>query len=119
MVSEGGEQERHCHQSSVTSKLCERSCQSLIFILINPTSAKQTLGIIKIIENANRVFPSIINIDMIRKIYLNVKDSPISKGFIAFMGVFIFIFLWKGSELYMQVFVFMLVHHCFCKFILA
>ncbi len=77
---------------------------SLVFILINPEPSERTLNLIRVVENTNWVFLSLINIDLIRKIYLNVKDSPISKGFIAFIGVFIFIFLWKGSELYIQVY---------------
>ncbi len=77
---------------------------SLVFILINPTPSERTLNIIRVVENTNWVFLSLINIDLIRKIYVNVKDSPISQGFIAFMGVFLFIFLWKGAELYIQVY---------------
>ncbi len=77
---------------------------SLIFIFVNPTPTAQTLYIINIVENSCWVFLSVINIDMIRKISLAVKDTPISKGFMAFMGVFVFIFLWKGSELYIQVY---------------
>ena len=56
------------------------------------------------IENANWVFLSLINLDMIRKIYLQIRDSSIARGFIAFGVVFACIFLWKGSELYLQVF---------------
>jgi len=77
---------------------------SLAFILLNPAPTERTLGVIRIVENTNWVFLSLINIDLIRKIYLNVKDSPIAKGFLAFMAVFFFIFLWKGSELYVQVY---------------
>jgi hypothetical protein len=77
---------------------------SVVFILINPVPSQRTLRTISVIQNANWVFLSLINIDMIRKIYGNVKDSPIARGFIAFMAVFIFIFLWKGSELYIQVY---------------
>jgi hypothetical protein len=77
---------------------------SLVFILINPEPTEDTLRVIRIVGNTNWVFLSLINIDLIRKIYLNVKDSPISKGFLAFMMVFICIFLWKGSELYIQVY---------------
>lgn len=55
-------------------------------------------------ENTNWVFLSLINIDLIRKIHLNIKDTPISNGFLAFMVVFACIFLWKGSQLYMDVF---------------
>ena len=77
---------------------------SIVFILVNPAPTVRTVAIIDIIENANWVFLSLINIDMIRKIYFNVKDTPIAKGFIAFMAVFLFIFLWKGSLLYIQVY---------------
>jgi len=77
---------------------------SLVFIIVNPSPDESTLRTIRIVENTNWVFLSLINIDLIRKIYLNIKDSPISKGFIAFMLVFLFIFLWRGSELYMQVY---------------
>jgi len=77
---------------------------SLVFILINPEPSEDTLRVIRIVGNTNWVFLSLINIDLIRKIYLNVKDSPISRGFLAFMAVFICIFLWKGSDLYIQVY---------------
>ncbi|KIH76405.1 hypothetical protein SAMN05660860_01457 [Geoalkalibacter ferrihydriticus] len=77
---------------------------SLIFVLVNPTPSARTLEIIGVIEKANWVFLSIINIDMIRKIYFNVKDTPISRGFLAFVAIFVFIFLWKGSQLYIEVY---------------
>lgn len=77
---------------------------SLVFVLINPEPTAATLKTIKIIENANWVFLSLINIDLIRKIYLNVRETPIGRGFLAFMAVFVLLFLWKGSELYIQVY---------------
>lgn len=77
---------------------------SLVFLLINPTPDEGVLRVIRIVENTNWVFLSLINIDLIRKIYLNIKDTPISNGFLAFMVVFACIFLWKGSQLYMDVF---------------
>lgn len=77
---------------------------SAVFIWINITPDERTLEIIDIVENTNWVFLSLINIDLIRKIYLNIQDSPISKGFAAFIFVFAFIFLWKGSELYIHVY---------------
>jgi len=77
---------------------------SLVFILINPTPDEATLRTIRIVGNTNWVFLSLINIDLIRKIYLNIKGSPISHGFLAFIAVFVCIFLWKGSELYIQVY---------------
>lgn len=77
---------------------------SVVFVLVNPEPTPETLKTIKVIENANWVFLSLINIDLIRKIYLNVRDTPIAKGFLAFMAVFVLLFLWKGSELYIQVY---------------
>lgn len=77
---------------------------SLGFILINPTPDFDTLRVIKVVSLSNWVFLSLINIDMIRKIYINVKDSPIGKGFLLFMLVFVCIFLWKGSDLYIRVY---------------
>ena len=77
---------------------------SAVFIWINITPDERTLEIIDIVENTNWVFLSLINIDLIRKIYINIQDSPISKGFAAFVFVFAFIFLWKGSELYIHVY---------------
>lgn len=77
---------------------------SLVFILINPTPEFNNLRLIEVVSLTNWVFLSLINIDLIRKIYTNVKDSPIGKGFLGFMLVFIFMFLWKGSELYIRVY---------------
>ena len=77
---------------------------SLVFLLINPEPTPEVRRVIRIVENTNWVFLSLINIDLIRKIYINIKDTPISQGFIAFMVVFACIFLWKGSELYLDVY---------------
>lgn len=77
---------------------------SLVFLFINPTPDEDVRRVIRIVENTNWVFLSLINIDLIRKIYINIKDTPISNGFVAFMVVFACIFLWKGSQLYIDVF---------------
>ena len=77
---------------------------SLVFLLINPEPTPEVRRVIRIVENTNWVFLSLINIDLIRKIYMNIKDTPISQGFIAFMVVFACIFLWKGSQLYIDVY---------------
>jgi hypothetical protein len=83
---------------------------SLFFIMINPEPAndvatgRHTLRMIEVVTLTCWTFLALINIDLIRKIYLNVKDSPIGKGFIAFMLVFVFMFLWKGSELYIRIY---------------
>jgi len=49
---------------------------SLVFLLINPEPDAGVLKVIRIVENTNWVFLSLINIDLIRKIYLNIKDTP-------------------------------------------
>ncbi|HIJ87704.1 MAG TPA: hypothetical protein HPP97_08480 [Desulfuromonadales bacterium] len=77
---------------------------SAVFLLINPTPSPNTIRNIKMVENAIWVFLSIINIELIRKIYSSIRDSDISKGFIAFGIVFICIFVWRGTDLYLQVF---------------
>lgn len=77
---------------------------SLVFMMLNPPPGPDTMRMIEIVSLTNWVFLSLINIDLIRKIYGNVKDSPVGKGFLAFMLVFICMFLWKGSELYIQVY---------------
>jgi len=77
---------------------------SLIFIMLNPPPGPDTMRMIEIVSLTNWVFMSLINIDLIRKIYSNVKGSPIGRGFLAFMLVFILMFLWKGSELYIRVY---------------
>ncbi len=77
---------------------------SLVFLLINPEPGEEVRRVIRIVENTSWVFLSLINIDLIRKIYSNIKDTPISNGFVAFMVVFACIFLWKGSQLYIDVY---------------
>ena len=77
---------------------------STLFILINPVPKYSVLRNIRMIDNVNWVFLSIINLELIRKIYNEIHDSVIAKGFIAFGVVFFFIFLWKGSLLYLQVY---------------
>lgn len=75
-----------------------------LFLWVNPTPSPNTIRNIRMIENSIWVFLSIMNIELIRKVYVAIKDSAISKGFIAFGIVFVSIFLWKGSELYLQIY---------------
>ncbi len=77
---------------------------SVLFVLVNPVPTPRTIETIHIIENATWTFLALVNLDLIRKIYANVKGSPIGNGFLAFLGVFVSIFLWKGSQLYIQVY---------------
>lgn len=75
-----------------------------VFLLINPSPSVTVLRNIRMIENTCWVFLALINIDMIRKIYLQVSDMPIARGFVAFAVAFALIFLWRGSALYLQVY---------------
>ena len=75
-----------------------------LFLYINPEPSMFTVRNIKMVENAIWVFLTLMNLEIIRKIYYAIKDSPIAKAFICFGIVFIFIFFWKGSELYLQLF---------------
>lgn len=74
------------------------------FLAVNPTPSPNTIRNIKMIENAIWVFLCIMNIELIRKIYSAIRDSDISKGFIAFGIVFVCIFMWRGADLYLQIF---------------
>lgn len=74
------------------------------FLMVNPTPSPNTIRNIKMVENSIWVFLCVMNIELIRKIYSAIKDSDISKGFIAFAIVFLCIFLWRGSDLYLQIF---------------
>ena len=74
------------------------------FIILNPTPSANTTRNLKIIENTIWIILSAFIIDLIRKIYDVVRDSIIAKGFIAFGIVFVFILLWKGSDLYLQIY---------------
>lgn len=86
---------------AMTALVLAASCG---FLWLNPVLGAGTVRNIRLIENACWVFLGLINLDMIRKIYLQVRGSPIASGFIAFGVVFILIFLWRGSMLYLQVF---------------
>lgn len=77
---------------------------SALFLYVNPIPSPNTIRNIEIVENAIWVFLSIMNLELIRKIYGAIKDSDVSKGFIAFAVVFVCIFLWKGSTLYLEIF---------------
>jgi hypothetical protein len=74
------------------------------FLFINPTPSPNTIRNFKMVENAIWVFLCAMNLEIVRKIYTAIKDSDISKGFIAFGVVFLCILVWRGSDLYLQIF---------------
>ncbi len=77
---------------------------SVLFIFINPSPSVGVVHHIRVVENARWTFLVVINLDLLRKIHLQVKDTPIGPGFVAFGVVFFLIFLWRGSMLYLQVY---------------
>lgn len=74
------------------------------FLYVNPTPSPNTIRNFKMVENAIWVILCIMNLEVVRKIYSAIKGSDISNGFIAFGIVFICIFVWRGSDLYLQIF---------------
>lgn len=77
---------------------------SWVFLAINPEPSMFTVRNVKMVENAIWVFLTLMNLEIVRKIYFAIKDSPVSRAFICFAFVFAMIFLWRGSELYLQIF---------------
>lgn len=75
-----------------------------MFLIVNPMPGPNNIRNFKMVENAIWVFLCVMNMEIIRKIYSAIKDSDISKGFIAFGVVFLCIFLWRGADLYLQIF---------------
>jgi len=74
------------------------------FLIFNPTPSPNTIRNFKMVENSIWVFLCIMNLEIVRKIYIAIKDSDISKGFIAFGVVFICILVWRSSDLYLQIY---------------
>jgi hypothetical protein len=77
---------------------------SLLFILANVVPGPATIRHIRMVENTTWVMLVVINIDLLRKIHAQVGDTPIGPGFLGFIVVFVCIFLWRGSMLYLQVY---------------
>jgi hypothetical protein len=76
---------------------------SLLFMLVNVVPGPETVRNVRIVENTVWVAMSLINLDLQRKIYTQVRETPIARGFLGFMVVFALVFLWRGSMLYLQV----------------
>ena len=77
---------------------------SVILLVINPEPTPAVLRHIRLIENTNWVFLSLISLDLVLQIYLRVRGTPVARGFLAFMVVFGLAFLWRSAGLYLQVF---------------
>ncbi|HEY3306827.1 MAG TPA: hypothetical protein VGJ93_00080 [Desulfuromonadaceae bacterium] len=75
-----------------------------LIITINPKPNLHVLRNYKIMENSIWFFFSIVNIYTVWKIFKELRDSFLASGILCFTLVFFFIVLWKGSELYLQVY---------------
>ncbi len=76
---------------------------SLAFLVVNVSPRPETIRHMRIVENTTWVVLSLIDLDLLRKIHAQVRDTPIARGFVGFLAAFAFVFLWKGSMLYLQV----------------
>ncbi len=77
---------------------------SLAFVLVNPAPGPAVLRHIALVGNVNWVFLALINLDIVRRIYRQVQGSAVAPGFLCFGVVFGLIVLWRGAELYLQVY---------------
>lgn len=77
---------------------------SVAFMFINPSPTPDVVHHVRVVENTCWTFLAVINLDLLRKIYAQVKDTPIGPGFLALGAVFSLIFLWRGAMLYLQVY---------------
>jgi len=75
-----------------------------VLVYLNPKPNLFVLRNYRMAENAIWLFLSIVNILVIFKIYKEIKGSPIANGILSFALVFFFIVMWKGSELYLQMY---------------
>ena len=75
-----------------------------LIVYLNPKPNLFVLRNYRMVENTVWLFLSIINILVIFKIYKEIKGSPIANGILSFALVFFFILMWKGSDLYLQMY---------------
>lgn len=77
---------------------------SYVFLVINPEPTPAVLRHIALVGNVNWVFLALINIDLVGRIHAQVRGTRVAPGFLAFLVVFVCLFLWRGSALYLQVY---------------
>ena len=76
----------------------------ILFVSLNPKPSLFVLRNYRMAENTVWLFLSIVNIFVVFKIYHEIKGSPIAYGILSFAVVFFFVVVWKGSELYLQMY---------------
>lgn len=76
----------------------------IVFVYLNPKPNLFVLRNYRMAENAVWLLLSMVNIFLVIKIFNEIKGSPIANGILSFALVFFFIVLWKGSDLYLQIY---------------
>lgn len=76
----------------------------ILIVYLNPKPSLFALRNYRMMENTVWLFLSLGNIYVIYKIWREMRDSPIANGILCFAVVFLFIVLWKGSDLYLQIY---------------
>ena len=76
----------------------------ILVVYLNPKPNLFVLRNYRMVENTIWLFLSIVNVFAIVKIYREIKGSPIAQGILSFALVFLFVVLWKGSDLYLQMY---------------
>lgn len=76
----------------------------ILVVYLNPKPSLFALRNYRMMENTVWLFLSLGNIYTIFKIWREMRDSPIASGILSFALVFIFIVIWKGSDLYLQLY---------------
>lgn len=77
---------------------------SILVISLNPKPSLYVLRNYRMMNNTVWFFLCILNIYYIAKIYMEMKDSPIAKGIICLGIVFVFALIWKGSGMYLNMY---------------
>lgn len=77
---------------------------SILVISLNPKPSLYVLRNYRMMNNTVWFFLCILNIYYIAKIYMEMKDSPIAKGIICLGLVFVFALIWKGSGMYLNMY---------------
>lgn len=75
-----------------------------VLLLASPEPTLLVNRAMHVVENTSWLLLALINVGLIRRIRRNLGDTPISKGFFALAAVFGCIALWKGGELYLDVY---------------
>jgi hypothetical protein len=76
----------------------------LFLVLAGPDSSVSVLRGLRIMENSSWVFLTLVNLGLIAKICRKLAGTPVNQGLAALAGVCTCIVLWRGSELYLDVY---------------